>query len=754
MDKIKDYLSINFKRAFKSVRFNYKQYLCFFVAVFVVQMFFWTLTFSTDTDQNNIRRVAEENYDYHIIIRYMNGQQYTELNNQVYYSQFESRRAYEKVDFETYRDMIGRTTYTAYIELADIKSAGQAFEKDYIRPVRAASTNEFDVTYTPLYDYEYGSGLMKESNSQYWLLMILMTVLSMFLLMALYNIRINHYKFLYGIYMTCGADFKKLFNTAIWELLIISLLTLLPSMAVSIGVLILAYNAVGVTFSFAFSAILKVILFNLISVIASVWLPMKWMAIKPPMSLIVAQDNSNLVTSPRRSFQILGKSMPFHYECFSTWRFRTYFIKLIATATAFSALFLCGLYIRQMVNTNLSTSIEEFQLSAEEDIDDGTVEMIMEIEGVQYCWWENVMNASLNSDHILLTEKQGSGAAGYTVPSDENAAYPIATNQYQYTALDKTLLDMIVNNDLYDIEGDPYSVLNQPNTVMISDSIANTKMFDFKVGDKIILATFAYRNGKIDGKQLNAQELLRQQILQFGFEYTEYTIGAVIHNSKAGAFLTFGVSNDVYAALADTSAIRRNVSVYVEPDASMDTVALAYDEIRSLMSLHNGYKVTQTGDHLARTLLHMQNLPTRVLILSVLILIICPLVWFFSQVLFYGKRRPEMEMLRSFGTTEKELHGIHRVSGAFMAISSIFVSLILAYSASGLVFLFCNRLMSSLGIGDGTRYEFYISVPALISCILISMVCGYLSSTIPFLMYRARLRREQMTGIIERNDVQ
>ena len=26
------------------------------------------------------------------------------------------------------------------------------------------------------------------------------------------------------------------------------------------------------------------------------------------------------------------------------------------------------------------------------------------------------------------------------------------------------------------------------------------------------------------------QELLRQQILQFGFEYTEYTIGAVIHN--------------------------------------------------------------------------------------------------------------------------------------------------------------------------------------------------------------------------------
>ena len=753
MDRIKDYLSINFKRAFKSVRYNYRQYLCFFVAVFVVQMFFWTLTFSGDTDRDNIRRVAEENYEHHIIIRYMNGQQYTILNNQVYYSQFESQRAYEKVEFETYRDMIGRTTYTAYIELADIKSAGQAFEKDYIRPMRV-DPNSFDVAYTPLYDYEYGSGLMQESNTQYWLLMILMTVLSMFLLMALYNIRINHYKFLYGVYMTCGADFKKLFHTAVWELLVISLMTLLPSMVVSISVLVWAYRAVGVAFKFVFSSILRVVLFNLIAVIASVWLPMKWMARKPPMSLIVAQDNSNLVTSPRRSFSILGKSMPFHYECFSTWRFRTYFIKLVATATAFSALFLCGLYIRQMVNTNLSATVEEFHLSATENIDDGTVEMIMEVEGVQYCWWENVMNASMNSDHILLTEKQGSGAAGYTVPSAENAAYPIATNQYQYTAYDKTLLDMIVNNDLYDIEGDPYSILTEPNTVLISDSLANTQMFEFKPGDKIILATFAYRNGKIDGKQLNAQELLRQQIMQFGFEYTEYTIGAVIHNSEAGAFLTFGVPNDVYAELAGTPAIRHNVSVYVKPEASMETMSAAYDEIRSLMSLHSGYQVTQTGEHLAKSLLQMQNLPMRLLILAVLILVICPLVWFFSQVLFYGKRRPEMDMLRSFGATESELRGIHRVSGAFMAISSIFISLILAYSASGLVFLFCNRLMSSLGLGEGTRYEFYISIPALISCILISMACGYLSSTIPFLMYRARLRREQMTGIIERNDVQ
>ncbi len=753
MDKIKDYISIHFKRAYKSVRYNYRQYLCFFVAVFVVQMFFWTLTFSTDTNNDNIRRVAEKNYEYHVIVRNMNGQQYTIMNNEVYYSQFEAQRAYDEVKFETYTDLLGRVSYTAYVRLADIKSAAQAFEKDFIRPMKA-DPNAFDVSYTPLFDYEYGSGLVRENQSQYWGLMALMTVLSMLLLMALYNIRLNHYKFLYGVYMTCGADFRKLFNTAVWELLVVSLLTFLPSMVTSILVMLLSYHAVGVAFRFMLSAVAKVFVFNLIAVVASVWLPMKWMSIKTPMSLIVAQDNSNLVTSPRRSFSILGKSMPLHYETYTTWRFRTYFIKLIATATAFSALFLCGLYIRQMVQTNLNDSITEFELSTTEDIDDGTIDLIMDIDGVSYCYWNsNATIASLNSDHLLLTDRQASGAAGYTVPSEENAVYTIATNRFQYTAFDEALIDMIVEHDLYEIEGDPYSVLTQENTVIISDSLANTQMFDFQVGDKIMLATFAYRNGKIDTKNLNEQELLRQQILNFGFEYTEYTVGAVIRNSKAGAFLTFGVSNDAYATLSDTPAVRRNMTVQVDPQADMATIRQAYDEIRSLMSLYSGSKITQTNEHLHRKLMQMRNLPTLVLILSVLILVICPLVWFFSQVLFYGKRRVELDMLASFGATDQELRGIHRVSGAYMSVFSIAITLILAYSASGLVFLFCNRLMSSLGMGAGTRYDFYISVPALISCVLISMACAYLSSTIPFVMYRARIKKEQMTGVYERDDV-
>ena len=84
-----------------------------------------------------------------------------------------------------------------------------------------------------------------------------MTVLSMLLLMALYNIRLNHYKFLYGIYMTCGADFRKLFNTAVWELLVVSLMTFVPSILslCNIGSKIAIRYAGTVTASFLSSPI-------------------------------------------------------------------------------------------------------------------------------------------------------------------------------------------------------------------------------------------------------------------------------------------------------------------------------------------------------------------------------------------------------------------------------------------------------------------------------------------------------------------
>ena len=55
------------------------------------------------------------------------------------------------------------------------------------------------------------------------------------IILLLYNIRINHFKFTYGIYMSYGADFRKLFSTSIWEIIAVSTVTFLPAAAASVA---------------------------------------------------------------------------------------------------------------------------------------------------------------------------------------------------------------------------------------------------------------------------------------------------------------------------------------------------------------------------------------------------------------------------------------------------------------------------------------------------------------------------------------
>ena len=747
MDKFKDYISNSFRYAFKSVRYNLKQYICFFAAVFVIQMMFWTLAIAGDSDKSNVEKVIAGNYEYHIIVQNMNADQYAILNNKVYEKSFEKYRAYEDVQFSSYTDPLGRVTYTAQVKLSDMDSASDIFVREYINPMKAAGT-DFEVIHTPLETYK--TDYLVGSGASGFLLMVLAAVFAALLIMALYAIRINHYRFMYGIYMTCGADSRKLFGTAVWEMQVISLLTLLPSMVCALVASACIYHAVGVRMHFTFGAIIKVILCNFLAVMAGVWLPMKHMSTKAPMTLIVARDNSNLVSSPRQSFRIFGRKMPWHYESFGMWRFRTYYIRLLLTATAFSALFLCGLYVGQMVETNMSRPLQEFTVTADEYLDDDTIRTICDTEGVDYCFWSNESNASLHRDHLLLKSSQGSAASFYTIPSDEVSGYSLAINNYRYVTFDKALLDMITEKGLYDIEGDPYAVLTQENAVILSDSLANTSCLSFKPGDKVILSDFLATNGgRIDTSVLDAKELLREQIRKFLFEYREYTVVAVIRGGEADNFFTFGVNETEYEALTGITPTRQELEVYVTPESSLETIQAAYESIRAEMTLTVGGRVTQHNAHLQNELQGMKNIRARVILLAALVLLVCPMVWFFSQVIFFGKRKQEMDVLRSFGAIEKEIFGVHAVSGGYTAVFSVIVTLALAYFTSGLLFLFCNRLMSALGFGSGTRYAFYMSVPALVCCIAISMLCGFLSAVVPYLVYRQKKIKERITGVVE-----
>ena len=257
------------------------------------------------------------------------------------------------------------------------------------------------------------------------------------------------------------------------------------------------------------------------------------------MSNIIAEDNSNLVVSPRISFEMLGAGFPRTYELFSGWRFRLYNVRLYATAALFTALFAFTIYVAGLRYQSEMFSSPQFMVyfisGGTYSYDGGTEggymhDELLELPGVTGLYKSIVVSADKTRSHILFDKS----ANVFSIPSfstyfsaDENYS---ATNLVDYLPADS---EVIARLSEYDYDGDLNSLLNNEKTVVISDSAGNAMKLDIKPGDKIKVAKFV---SKITNPQdyLSGLKLLGEELKLFTFDYTEYTVGAVIHNIPCG----------------------------------------------------------------------------------------------------------------------------------------------------------------------------------------------------------------------------
>jgi hypothetical protein len=180
---------------------------------------------------------------------------------------------------------------------------------------------------------------------------------------TLYSVRINQNRFQYGIYSTFGAGFGRLVSTSVFEMMVVSFVALPLSALFTWGISALIYSSVNVAVVWSLDAFVKVLIMNLAVVAAGVVIPMKIVSTKTPMSLIRAEDNSNLVSSPRSTRFMRGDKFLKVYELLGMWRFRKYYLKLLASAVIFSAIFICGAYVADMNQKASELPIEQFSIS-------------------------------------------------------------------------------------------------------------------------------------------------------------------------------------------------------------------------------------------------------------------------------------------------------------------------------------------------------------------------------------------------------
>ena len=743
-EEIFRYLHKTLKMSAKNVFSNIGQYACFFAAVFIIEVFFATLTVIAGNNDNTEWDRVRDEYDYHVVVYGLSETQMLEVENE-WENYTGQNDVYENIrSFRHYNAYDLTSTYDIYVTLkgSTRERANESFDRFYKHLNELASKGSLHYEKTPLLNFDRN---LLSNRIIYIVSMAALTVLSVFLLVILYNIRINHYKFIYGIYMSFGADFKKLFETAFWELFIVAAITFLPAAGVSVLISWIVIHAHGLSFSCSLWMLLPTAVCVLAVLLASVWFPMKIMAIKPPMSLIVAQDNSNLVSSPRRSFNIFGSKFPFTYELFSTWRFRGYNLRLLLSAVIFTSLFICGLYVAEIARVTVAEESPQYRIdlsSTGRRYDVDMREDLYKLPFVKRVTKSNSVDAVYVGGHLRVRSEYAKPFSNLVVPHDADGFR--VTNDVQYRTIDEDIISELMK---YRYDGDLSAPLRDSGTVVISDSISNISRFDFKVGDKIEIGVIAERLGAVDNN-LWGKALLRDQLENYRFEYREFTIGAILYDIPSLKMPIY-FSEQSYEAVTGKEVKFDTLEIYVDGSLdSGDTVGLEA-VLRNWGMIYGGVGVKNTHAlHIAQVNEDRQ-FDAIFTIVAALLLTISPMIWFFSQTLYYLKRVNEFTILQSMGALASDIRRLYIFGGLFMGILSFVFCIGLGYSMSYLLYLLVNVVIPSW-TQNYVRYAFYMPWYAILLAVVMSVSCGFLSALLP---YRSFMKRKSQTLSVEYGEV-
>ncbi|MBR4206914.1 MAG: ABC transporter permease [Clostridia bacterium] len=747
MERVFEYLKRSITIAWKTVFFNFLQYLPFFIAIIIVQLLYGMMTVSNDNNNRVEYQHVMEHYDYHMVLKGLNGDQARYLLEDKG-AVFKSDVVFDVVNYEQYKNNFnGEERFDIYLRFkgetqGELNQSVKRFTSGYEKALAqlGAEGTSFTKSITTLLNFEKNQ---RANAITFVIITLVLLALSIFLLTSLYNIRINQYKFQYGIYLTFGADFKMLFSTCFWELFVIFVVTFIPTMMLSTFISWMFYRVSGYGFLFNGLSILKTFLFTLVVILASCWTPMKIMSVKDPMGLIITEDNSNLVTSPRRSFNIFAEKFPTKYEFYSIWRFRKYNIQLLSSAIVFCALFIMGLYMADIYNTDLNYPRPQFEVDLKDsgfEYDELMSKELYAMDGVRAVEInDNSTEAMDIASHMLVKSshvrlfKNLVTYSGTEFPEAQNGNWRVS-NDVVYTALPEEQIQILEDYDikLLDSLSSLSDCIKDPQYVIVGDSVSNVPTFKYKVGDEIWIGV---KTGQIRSVDSNStgRALLKSQVSYFHFEYHKFIIGAIIYDIPSGSTPIF-MNLDNYKTITGKTPKATSFSIYVDHGITPDAVNALYADIRDWSHDYGDVKVSNTDITLLNAITRDKHYGELYIAISLLILCISPLIWFFSQTLYYTKREREFNILQSLGAIGKEIRQIYLQGGLCMATMSLIVSIILSYAGSYLLFYVYNVVVPYF-TKENVRYVFYMPWYAILTSIVMSVFCGFFSTYLPFRSY-------------------
>jgi len=349
------------KLGFKTVTYNFKQYICFFIAILAMQVMFGIIVMSSSNniyqhEKKTIEDYGDSTSGYHFamtnlpkdVVKYYDK---LDIEHLGYYITTDDNFVYVYIDTET-EEGIASKSLEQYFKEFKTKHASKM--NNYIK------TEDIIFEFSPLYELE---DTVLSMRLECAVKLLVLALVSIAVIILLFNIRLNHFKFTYGIYMSFGADTRKLFSTSFWEMMVIGLLTVIPAGVIATFTDYYFYVSGDYKYRFAPWLMAYALIFIIPVLIISVFVPVKITASKPPLKLLLAEDNSNLVSSPRYSTQLFGKKFPHSYEMLGLWRFRKYCATLVASSVLFASIFVWITFFKDIYSFTNEQDRAEFTVN-------------------------------------------------------------------------------------------------------------------------------------------------------------------------------------------------------------------------------------------------------------------------------------------------------------------------------------------------------------------------------------------------------
>ena len=336
---------------------------------------------------------------------------------------------------------------------------------------------------------------------------------------------------------------------------------------------------------------------------------------------------------------------------------------------------------------------------------------------IQICASSEV-SAAEAATHIIFSEKNLTETAGRL-----KLETLYADNSFELICADETTLGKT------ELDVEPIKKDSNGAVLVLPSSAANYLSFD--VGDKLRLAVtledvIHYSEDGYLPK--GSYDILEQHVKSNQYDYVVVFIDEVIYSDTAEKPQVL-LGADAFSRVINKKAPYVSFDVIIDAGIESHDYAKMREELNEWATDQTFVpKLSSTGNYLEYLLRKNANYSTIIMLISIIVPLIVPFIWYYPIATLFDRRKSELYVLRAMGKSKGTLLRCFITEGALVSIASFLTVMLLCYPAMFVFKSVCTLCKLPL------EFDYsYLSLPALLAAGMFSALCAAVSFAICYM---------------------